>query len=320
MFAWDEDSERLLFPLFTIDSSISVASSSSKSYVVGSTWICNGVASVCYTSGAIMLRFMASDGSDQDARYTLSKLLQRGTVAEYESEFLMLIKRVMEISESLLKSRILQLWEKHFPADLIIEAHFLDKNNQAVDNNVRNQEDPNVNDKQEVKKVDDQEIENVKDEEGNNAQDQQVSKVDDDTNNDDFDSSLPPHIGVDLSAEKVVFKNTTIDLKKDKDEQGKKKKKGVITFFEVGVNKENNPNCMFNDVGGVRYNKADGAWVPARRPEDGWHLFEELGLSKESHYISNLDVHLQFHVDPHDIGSQVKTWDPRIKRIFKTSP
>ncbi|GKA27794.1 hypothetical protein Tco_0713962 [Tanacetum coccineum] len=27
---------------------------------------------------------MASDGSDQDARYALSKLLQRGTMAEYE--------------------------------------------------------------------------------------------------------------------------------------------------------------------------------------------------------------------------------------------
>nr|GEU54956.1 class II heat shock protein [Tanacetum cinerariifolium] len=47
---------------------------------------------------------MASDDSDQDARYTLSKLLQRGTLAEYESEFLMLIKKVKEISESLLKS------------------------------------------------------------------------------------------------------------------------------------------------------------------------------------------------------------------------
>nr|GEU63208.1 hypothetical protein [Tanacetum cinerariifolium] len=48
------------------------------------------------------LRSMASD-SDQDARYALSKLLQRGTVAEYESEFLMLIKQVTGISESLLK-------------------------------------------------------------------------------------------------------------------------------------------------------------------------------------------------------------------------
>ncbi|GJT61637.1 hypothetical protein Tco_1005170 [Tanacetum coccineum] len=47
---------------------------------------------------------MASDGSDQDARYALSKLLQRGTVTEYESEFLMLIKRVTGISKSLLKS------------------------------------------------------------------------------------------------------------------------------------------------------------------------------------------------------------------------
>ncbi|GJX84907.1 hypothetical protein Tco_0335681 [Tanacetum coccineum] len=46
---------------------------------------------------------MSSDGSDQDARYALYKLLQRGTMTEYESEFLMLIKRVM-ILESLLKS------------------------------------------------------------------------------------------------------------------------------------------------------------------------------------------------------------------------
>ncbi|GJV63096.1 hypothetical protein Tco_1473924 [Tanacetum coccineum] len=46
---------------------------------------------------------MASDDGDQDARYAL-KLLQRETVAEYESEFLMLIKRVTGISESLLTS------------------------------------------------------------------------------------------------------------------------------------------------------------------------------------------------------------------------
>nr|GEV70960.1 hypothetical protein [Tanacetum cinerariifolium] len=47
---------------------------------------------------------MASDDSDQDTRYALSKILQRKTVAEYESEFLMLIKRVTGNSESLLKS------------------------------------------------------------------------------------------------------------------------------------------------------------------------------------------------------------------------
>ncbi|GJS21674.1 hypothetical protein Tco_0450306 [Tanacetum coccineum] len=47
---------------------------------------------------------MASGGSDRDAKDALSKLLQMGTVAEYESEFLMLINRVTGISESLLKS------------------------------------------------------------------------------------------------------------------------------------------------------------------------------------------------------------------------
>nr|GEX74936.1 zf-CCHC domain-containing protein/DUF4219 domain-containing protein/UBN2 domain-containing protein [Tanacetum cinerariifolium] len=47
---------------------------------------------------------MASDGNDQDTRYALSKLLQRGMVAEYESEFFMLIKRVRGISKYLLKS------------------------------------------------------------------------------------------------------------------------------------------------------------------------------------------------------------------------
>ncbi|GJT93393.1 hypothetical protein Tco_1082238 [Tanacetum coccineum] len=47
---------------------------------------------------------MASDGSDQDTRYTLSNLLQMGTVAEYESEFVVLANRVTGISESLLIS------------------------------------------------------------------------------------------------------------------------------------------------------------------------------------------------------------------------
>ncbi|GKB56241.1 hypothetical protein Tco_0912427, partial [Tanacetum coccineum] len=46
---------------------------------------------------------MASDDNDQDAEYALSKLLQMGTVENYQREFEMLIKRVM-IPESLLKS------------------------------------------------------------------------------------------------------------------------------------------------------------------------------------------------------------------------
>nr|GEY97427.1 putative mitochondrial protein [Tanacetum cinerariifolium] len=46
---------------------------------------------------------MASGDSDPDAEYALSKLLQMGTVAEYQNDFEMLIKRVT-IPESLLKS------------------------------------------------------------------------------------------------------------------------------------------------------------------------------------------------------------------------
>ncbi|GJT65213.1 hypothetical protein Tco_1016693 [Tanacetum coccineum] len=49
----------------------------------------------------------------------------------------------------------------------------------------------------------------------------------------------------------------------------KKKKKGVIIFSEVGANKDNNPNGVFNDGGEVGYNKADGTWVLATRIEDG---------------------------------------------------
>ncbi|GKB21755.1 hypothetical protein Tco_0855678 [Tanacetum coccineum] len=47
---------------------------------------------------------MALDDSDQDARYALSNLLQMGTVAEYESGFVVLANRVTGISESLLTS------------------------------------------------------------------------------------------------------------------------------------------------------------------------------------------------------------------------
>ncbi|GJW88423.1 hypothetical protein Tco_0163763 [Tanacetum coccineum] len=46
---------------------------------------------------------MASGDSDQNAKDMVSKLLQIGTVAEYQNEFEMLINRVTGISESLLK-------------------------------------------------------------------------------------------------------------------------------------------------------------------------------------------------------------------------
>ncbi|GKB99725.1 hypothetical protein Tco_0985862 [Tanacetum coccineum] len=47
---------------------------------------------------------MAPGGSDRDAEYALSKLLQMSTVAEYENEFVVLANRVTGISESLLTS------------------------------------------------------------------------------------------------------------------------------------------------------------------------------------------------------------------------
>ncbi|GKE19407.1 hypothetical protein Tco_1426984 [Tanacetum coccineum] len=47
---------------------------------------------------------MASNGNDPDAEYALSRLLQRGTVAEYQKEFEMLISRVTGKYESLLAS------------------------------------------------------------------------------------------------------------------------------------------------------------------------------------------------------------------------
>ncbi|GKF22264.1 hypothetical protein Tco_0074586, partial [Tanacetum coccineum] len=47
---------------------------------------------------------MASGGSDRDVKDALYKLLQMGTVAEYQNESEMLINRVTGISESLLKT------------------------------------------------------------------------------------------------------------------------------------------------------------------------------------------------------------------------
>ncbi|GJZ04211.1 hypothetical protein Tco_0537486 [Tanacetum coccineum] len=47
---------------------------------------------------------MASEGSDPDAEYALSRLLQRGTVGDYQNEFEMLISRVTRKSESFLAS------------------------------------------------------------------------------------------------------------------------------------------------------------------------------------------------------------------------
>ncbi|GKE23234.1 hypothetical protein Tco_1434746 [Tanacetum coccineum] len=47
---------------------------------------------------------MASNNNDSDAEYALSRLLQRGTVVEYQKEFEMVISRVTGKSDSLLAS------------------------------------------------------------------------------------------------------------------------------------------------------------------------------------------------------------------------
>ncbi|GJV55101.1 hypothetical protein Tco_1456106, partial [Tanacetum coccineum] len=52
-----------------------------------------------------------------------------------------------------------------------------------------------------------------------------------------------------------------------------------------------------------------------RIPEDGWYFHDESRLSKKPLCRSNLEVHLQFHVDRLETGSQVKTWDPGIKFV-----
>ncbi|GJY13673.1 serine/arginine-rich splicing factor SC35-like protein [Tanacetum coccineum] len=68
---------------------------------------------------------------------------------------------------------------------------------------------------------------------------------------------------------------TKISTKEDKDEQGKEEK-GVVNYFEVGTDEQDNSCSVLNDVGGIVYGK---------------------GLSKEPLCRSNLNVYLQFHVD-----------------------
>ncbi|GKB25451.1 ulp1 protease family, C-terminal catalytic domain-containing protein [Tanacetum coccineum] len=96
---------------------------------------------------------MASDGSDPDAEYALSKILQMGTVAEYQNESnpktLEEAFSVALVAEARFTNQ--QLWEllRSYPLTSgeaffrarITEARFEDENNQAVDTNVGDQED-----------------------------------------------------------------------------------------------------------------------------------------------------------------------------------
>ncbi|GKB96032.1 hypothetical protein Tco_0982169 [Tanacetum coccineum] len=104
---------------------------------------------------------------------------------------------------------------------------------------------------------------------------------------------LPPNKRTDSKEDEKVFENTRSVTKEDKDEQGKEEK-GVVNYFEV-----------------VLQNKTT---------HDGWYFLNESGLSKESLCRSDLKVHLLFHVDRLETGSQVKTWDPGIKGCVEATP
>ncbi|GJY80989.1 putative fruit bromelain [Tanacetum coccineum] len=136
---------------------------------------------------------------------------------------------------------------------------------------------------------------------------------------------LSPNNMTDFEEDEKVFENTRSVTKEDKDEQGKEEK-GVVNYFEVGTDEQDNSRSVLNDVGGIVYGKGNDTWADAGLKhgsyllldvilEDGWYFLDESGLSKEPLCRSNLNVHLQFHVDRLETGSQVKTWDPGIKFV-----
>ncbi|GKE09911.1 hypothetical protein Tco_1413462 [Tanacetum coccineum] len=159
---------------------------------------------------------MAADDNDQNAKYALSKLLKMGTVAKYQNEFEMLIKRVT-IPESLLKSfytfglklalqRLLfrsnpktldeafslalatearftnlQLLEflRSYPSTLG-EAFFKARITKARFEDENNQPvDANVGDQEEPEVKDKQEVKNANDQEIENIQDEEGKNVED---------------------------------------------------------------------------------------------------------------------------------------------
>ncbi|GKF68949.1 hypothetical protein Tco_0198628, partial [Tanacetum coccineum] len=58
---------------------------------------------------------------------------------------------------------------------------------------------------------------------------------------------------------KVPTKRRSVP-KEDKDEQGKEEK-GVVKFFEVGTDEENNSDIVFSDVGRIVYGKGNDTWA-----------------------------------------------------------
>ncbi|GKA14229.1 hypothetical protein Tco_0693875 [Tanacetum coccineum] len=102
---------------------------------------------------------------------------------------------------------------------------------------------------------------------------------------------LSPNNMTDFEEDEKEFENTRSVPKEDKDEQGKEEK-GVVKFFEVGTDEENNLDIVLNDVGGIVYGKGNDTMADARLKhgsyflldrisEDGWYFHDESRLSKE---------------------------------------
>ncbi|GJT65779.1 hypothetical protein Tco_1017259 [Tanacetum coccineum] len=153
--------------------------------------------------------FMSSGSSDRDA---LSKLLQMGTVAEYQSEFEILINRLTGISEYLLKSFYISglkpalqyLLSRSNPTTLG-EAFSLARAAEARFTNLQLlkllRSNPTTLGEAFFRALiidarfenkNNQAVDNNVDEEGKNVKDQQVSEGDDGTNNDDISYMRQP--------------------------------------------------------------------------------------------------------------------------------
>ncbi|GJT27073.1 hypothetical protein Tco_0907348 [Tanacetum coccineum] len=240
-------------------------------------------------------------------------------------------------------SRALAKWVQ------LVEARFEDTNNQAADNNGGDKKDPNVYDKQEVKKADDQENENVKDEERKNVIDQQVSEQ---TINEtaytitslqsevaSLDAKGSLDANEEIKKDHIRFHELEKQVKKlpmelqlknnfrealkttSKDSEKKmidlnptlhdpqkviidEKKKHYKTKYALKIDNEEFKKVKFEATTKIiKLAKVCGAWLPP--------------------WLAARLVVFQLYVKNHSkefLFIQGRIWDPRIKRIFKTSP
>ncbi|GJT59703.1 DNA polymerase zeta catalytic subunit-like protein [Tanacetum coccineum] len=86
---------------------------------------------------------------------------------------------------------------------------------------------------------------------------------------------LSPNNMTDFEEDEKEFENTRSVAKEDKDEQGKEEK-GVVKFFEVGTDEENNSDIVFNDVGGIVYGKGNDTWVDAGLKHGSYFLLDRI--------------------------------------------